>query len=177
MRLPRLSIENSSFTWMLFIFLVFLGVKSLLNMPRTENPEVIIPGSSIVAVMPGAGPVDMEKLVALPVEEALNELEDISRITTTVRDGYMTVSVEFDFSTDADKKYDEVVQQFNSIRNELPEEISQIEIWKWSTSDVAIFQLALVSSTASFSALDRHAERLQKEIEKTSSVRKVNIIA
>jgi len=162
---------------MLFIFLVFLGVKSLLNMPRTENPEVIIPGSSIVAVMPGAGPVDMEKLVALPVEEALNELEDISRITTTARDGYMTVSVEFDFNTDADKKYDEVVQQFNSIRNELPEEISQIEIWKWSTSDVAIFQLALVSSTASFAALERHAERLQKEIEKTNSVRKVNIIA
>lgn len=177
MKLPRLSIEYTSFTWMLFIFLVFLGVKSLLTMPRTENPDVIIPGSSIVAVMPGASPVDMEKLIAFPIEEALNELEDISRINTTVRDGYMTVSVEFYFNTDADKKYDEVVQQFNSIRNELPEEISQIEIWKWSTSDVAIFQLALVSSNASFAALEKHAEQLRKEIEKTSSIRKVNIIA
>jgi multidrug efflux pump subunit AcrB len=177
MKLPRLSIENSSFTWMLFIFLVFLGVRALVTMPRTENPEVIIPGSSIVVVMPGAGPVDMEKLVALPIEEALNELEDIARISTTARDGYATVSVEFDFNTDADKKYDEVVQQFNSIRNALPPEIAQVEVWKWSTSDVAIFQMALVSDNATFGTLQKLAERLQKEIEKVGSIRKVNIIA
>jgi multidrug efflux pump subunit AcrB len=160
MQLPRRSIENTSFTWMLFIFLVIIGLRSLLLMPRTENPEVTIPGSSIVVVMPGAGPVDMEKLVSLPIEEALNELEDISRISSTVRDGYATISVEFDFNTDADNKYDEVVRQFNSIRNELPGEIARVELWKWSTSDVAMFQIALISETAGIDALEEQAEKL-----------------
>lgn len=177
MKLPRFSIENSSFTWMVFIFLLIIGLRSLFVMPRTENPDVMIPGSSILVVMPGAGPVDLETLVALPVEEALNELEDISRISTTVRDGFASISVEFDFNTDADAKYDEVVQQFNSIRNTLPDEIAQVEIWKWSTSDVSMFQLALISASASFSDLERHAERLQKSMEKVKSVRKVDIIA
>lgn len=177
MKLPKLSIENTSFTWMLFIFLVIIGFRSLLLMPRTENPEVTIPGSSIVVVMPGAGPVDLENLVALPIEEALNELEDISRIRSTVRDGYATISVEFDFDTDADEKYDEVVRQFNSIRNELPDEIARVELWKWSTSDVAMFQMALISETASVAALEEQAEQLKKELEKYRTVRKVNMVA
>ncbi len=177
MRLPRLAIENTSFTWMLFIFLVIIGFRSLLLMPRTENPEVTIPGSSIVVVMPGAGPVDMENLVAFPVEEALNELEDISRISSTVRDGYATISVEFDFDTDADEKYDEVVRQFNSIRNELPAEIASVELWKWSTSDVAMFQMALISGTASIEVLTAQAEKLKKQLEKVRNVMKVQLIA
>lgn len=177
MKLPRLSIENASFTWMIFIFLVFIGVRSLLLMPRTENPELVIPGSSIFVLMPGASPVDLENLVALPIEEALNELEDISNINTTVRDGYATISVEFDFNTDAGEKYNEVVQQFNAIRNELPGEVSRVEIWKWSTSDVAMYQLALVSSDAPYSQMEKEAEKLQKKIEKVSSVKKVEILA
>jgi len=177
MKLPKRAIENSSFTWMLFIFLVIIGFRSLLLMPRTENPEMTIPGSSIVVVMPGAGPVDMENLVALPIEEALNELENIRRINATVRDGYAAISVEFDFDTDADDKYDEVVRQFNSIRNELPDEIARVELWKWSTSDVAMFQMALISETASVDALEEQAEKLKKRLEKVKNVRKVNLIA
>lgn len=177
MRLPRLAVENRSFTWMLFIFLLFIGMRALFLMPRTENPSVTIPGASIVAVMPGASPVDLEKLIALPVEDAINELEDIKRISTSVRDGFVIVSVEFDFDTDADEKYNEVVQQFNSIRNELPDEIMQLEIWKWSTSDVAMLQLALISDSASFSEIRVRAELLQNEIEKVKSVKEVNLLA
>jgi multidrug efflux pump subunit AcrB len=177
MKLPKLSIENSSFTWMVFIFLLFLGLRSLLFMPRTENPEVIIPGSSILIVMPGASPTDLETLVSIPIEEALNELEDISRIRTTVRDGYTAVTVEFDFDTDADEKYDEVVQKFNSIRSELPDEIARVEVWKWSTSDVAMFQLAMVSDSASFRELEKQADILKKRIEKVNSVRSVKFLA
>lgn len=177
MKLPKYAIENTSFTWMLFIFLVIIGFRALLLMPRTENPEVTIPGSSIVVVMPGAGPVDMENLVALPIEEALNELENISRINATVRDGYAAISVEFDFSADADDKYDEVVRQFNAIRNTLPDEIARVEIWKWSTSDVAMFQLALISESATVDALEEQAEKLKNQLEKVKYVRKVNLVA
>ena len=121
MRLPKLAIDNRSFTWMVFIFLTMLGVRSLITIPRTENPEVTVPGSSIIVIMPGAGPMDMESLVALPLEEAMNELDDIKRIITDVRDGIAVISVEFDFDSDADEKYDEVLQQVNGIRNTLPE--------------------------------------------------------
>jgi multidrug efflux pump subunit AcrB len=103
MKLPKLAIDNSSFTWMVFIFLTIVGIRAFLTMPRTENPEVSVPGSSIIVIMPGASTMDMETMVVLPVEEALNGLEDIVRITSDVRDGIAIVGVEFEFKADADE--------------------------------------------------------------------------
>ncbi|MEN8202552.1 MAG: efflux RND transporter permease subunit [Bacteroidota bacterium] len=174
MRLPRFAIDNSSFTWMVFVFLTFVGVRALVTMPRTENPEVSVPGSSIIVVMPGASSIDMEKMVALPVEEALNELEDIEMIISDVRDGIAIVSVEFEFSADPDEKYDEVVQQVNGIRSTLPEEIVQLEMWQWTISDMAMMQLALISETEPYAELEKTAENLQKRIEKIRSIKKVS---
>jgi multidrug efflux pump subunit AcrB len=177
MRLPKLAIDNRSFTWMVFIFLTFIGVRSLITMPRTENPEVTVPGSSIIVLMPGAGPMDMETLVALPLEESMNELDDIKRIITDIRDGIAVISVEFDFDTDADKKYDEVVQQVNTVRNTLPDEIVHLETWQWSISDMSMMLLALVSEDAPYSELETTIEELRNRIEKIRSVRKVTSYA
>ena len=51
-------------------------------MPRTENPEIFIPGATVVVIYPGTSPVDLEELVATPVEDALNEIDDIKQIDT-----------------------------------------------------------------------------------------------
>ncbi len=177
MKLPRISIDNTSFTWMLFIFLAVVGVRSFIIMPRTENPEINIPGASIVVVMPGANPVELEKLVAIPVEEALNKLEDIENISSSVRDGIAVISVEFDFDTGADEKYDEVLQQFNSIRNELPDGIMQTEIWQWTTTDIAMLQLALVSDSADYAEMKYQAERLKDKLEQTGNIKAVDLYA
>lgn len=177
MRLPRLAIDNRSFTWMVFIFLTIVGVRSFITMPRTENPEVSVPGSSIIVLMPGAGPMDMESLVALPLEEAVNELDDIKEIITDIRDGIAVISVQFEFRTDADEKYDEVVQQVNSIRNELPDEILQLDTWQWSISDMSMLLLALISEDTPYNEMEQVSEEFRKRIEKNRSVRKVSTYA
>jgi multidrug efflux pump subunit AcrB len=177
MKLPGLAIDNRSFTWMVFIFLTVFGIRSLITMPRTENPEVTVPGSSIIVLMPGAGPLDMENLVALPLEEAVNELDDIKQIITDVRDGIAVVSVEFDFSTDADDKYNEVVQKVNSIRGSLPEEILQLDTWQWSISDMSMMLMALISEDAPYSEMEGIAKELKDRIEKNRAVRNVSFYA
>lgn len=174
MRLPRLAIDHRSFTWMVFIFLTIMGIRAFMTMPRTENPEVSVPGSSIIVVMPGASSMDMETMIALQVEEALNGLEDIERIISEVRDGLAIVQVEFEYSADADEKYDEVVQQINSIRSELPEEIVQLDMWKWTVADMSMLQLALISDHEPFSEMEKTADVLRKRVEKIRSIRSVN---
>ncbi len=174
MKLPELAIQQRSFTWMIIIFLSILGVRAYMTMPRTENPEVTVPGSSVIVVMPGASPIDMEKMVALPLEETLNELEDIERITSEVRDGIAIVAIEFEHQADPDDKYNEVVRQVNSIRSTLPDEIVQLEMWQWSIADMNMMQLALVSDTEPYSELEAIAEQLRKRVEKINNIRKVS---
>ena len=173
MKLPRLAIDNAAFVWMVMIFLTVIGIRSLLIMPRTENPEMMVPGSSIIVIMPGASPVDMEKLVVLPLEETLSELEDIKEIISDVREGLAVVAIEFDFDSDPDEKYEQVVMQVNSIRNNLPDEILDLEMWQWSLSDMAMMQLALISVEAPYSEMEQVAELLSDRIEKLRSIRGV----
>jgi multidrug efflux pump subunit AcrB len=175
MRLPRIAADLPQFTIVVFIMLAWFGVNSYLTMPRTENPEIVVPGTLVIAVLPGAAPSDMETLVADPVERAVNELDYINRVTTRITEGYSITSIEFDFETDADRKYDEVVQKVNSIRGELPDELYSLETWKWSTTDIVTLQLALVSESASWEEIEHHADLLKRAAEKSEGVKKVKV--
>jgi multidrug efflux pump subunit AcrB len=177
MKLTKIAIDNYRFTLVIFSLLLFAGIKSFLTMPRTENPEIVIPGASVVCIYPGASPVDLEELVASPIEEAINELDDIKKINTTLSDGVAIIGVEFDFNSDAVEKFDEVTQQVNGIKNDLPQEILSLETEQWTSSDVAMLQLAMISETASYRELEKQANLLKKDLEKIGGVKNVEIIA
>lgn len=175
MKLPKLATQSPQFTVIVFLITAWLGVNSYLTMPRTENPEIVVPGTLVIAVLPGASPSDVETLVSDPIESAVNELDYIQRISTRITEGYSITSIEFDFDTDADRKYDEVLQKINGIRGELPEELYTLETWKWSTTDIVTLQLALVSASGDWDELEYQAELVQKIAEKTDGVKKVKI--
>jgi multidrug efflux pump subunit AcrB len=177
MQLPKLAIDNYQFTIIIFLLLLMLGLYSFFTMPRTEDPPLQLPGASIIIVYPGASPADIEELIVTPIEESLNELDDIKKIETTIQYGITHIAIEFTFGTDANDKYEEVLQQVNSVQNELPQDIYQMEIMKWRSSDVCIMQLAMVSETVSYRRMEDLADELRKNIEKINGVLRVEILA
>lgn len=173
MQLPRLAIQNHQFTTVLIILLVMSGVVSFVTMPRSEDPRVSPPGTTVIIVYPGATPEDVEELIVDPVEEAINELEDIKEITSSAGDGLALIAVEFRAGNDPDEKYTEVVEKVNGIRASLPQDIVSIDAQKWSVNLVSILQVALVSDAASYRRMEKELERLEKRIHKTAGVRTV----
>ncbi len=177
MLIPKFAIKNYQFTLVVFLLLLVSGLYSYFTMPRNENPVVYVPGASVTVIYPGASTSDLEELIAIPVEETINELDNIKRINTSMMDGVVVVSVEFNYDADPHEKYDEVVRQVNNIRNDLPEGIVELDLMQWNSTDVAIMQLALVSETTSYSQLDIIAENLKNDIEKSYGIKRVNILA
>ncbi len=177
MKLPKISINNYQFTIIVFILITIAGLNSYLNMPRMENPETKMPGASVIVIYPGTNPVDMEHLVVTPIEDVLNELDDIKSIETSINDGLAVIHIEFYYETDADKKFDDVVEKVNTVRNDLPDDIYEINIQQWTVTDVCMMQLALVSDSVEYKILQKKAEKLEKELKKESGVKKVEIIA
>lgn len=168
------SLTNYQFMLVVLLLLVISGVVSFLTMPRSEDPKVTPPGTNLIIIYPGAGPADMEQLVVDPIEEKINELDDIKRINSRCGDGLAVIDVEFHTGIDMDETYSELVQKINSIRNQLPEDIMELNINRWNLSDfVIILQLALISESASYRVLDDEAERLEKALEKIYGVKKV----
>ena len=157
----------------LFIAVVALGVNSLLNMPRGEDPEFTAPQFAVIFVYPGTDAEDMEKLVADPMEARFNALDNISHIITTVEDGLVVARVEYEYSQDPDEKYQEMVREVNALRPELPTDIFRIEIRKFSPTDVSIVQVALQSEVASDKEMGEQADRLKGQLEKVKTLKNV----
>lgn len=170
MRLPSLAIANHQFTLVMILLLTLLGVVSFFTMPRSEDPKVQFPGGNVIARYPGANPTDIEQLVVDPLEEVINELEDIKDIETVIEDGLAVIYVEFLASTDADEKYDELVDAVNGARGTLPPEMAGVEVQKITPTEVNILQVALTSETATYSQLQHAAERLEQLLEREMGV-------
>lgn len=177
MQLPALAIRNHQFTLVMFLLLVLLGVVSFFTMPRSEDPQFDFSAAIIKVVNPGTTPLDMEKLVVDPIESAINELDDLKDIKTSVEDGLAVIRVEFLYGTDPEDKYDDVVSAVAQVRDQLPDGIVDLSINKISPSDVNTLQLALVSEIVSYKELKRHAEALEQRLERVSGVKRVDVDA
>jgi multidrug efflux pump subunit AcrB len=177
MKLTEFSVKNYQFTLILFAALMAMGIGSLLNMPRGEDPDFTPPQFAIVVIYPGTGPADMEKLVADPVEKRINEMDDIKVIKTRIDDGLMVTRVDFKYESDPDTKYQDMVREVTALKAELPQEILAINIMKFSPSDVNIVQAGLVSEVASYTELEEYAKRLKDDLTKVKSLKNVNYYA
>ena len=177
MSLPSLAIRNHQFTLVMLFLLVALGAVSLNTMPRSEDPQFDFPISVTSIVYPGTNPTDMEKMVVDPIEDVINELEDLKVIRTSIEDGLAIIETEFLYGSDPDEKYDDIVSAIATIRDDLPSGIRRIKTEKISPSDVNIMQLVLNSPAESYQLLKYWAEKLEQQLERVSGVKKVDVTA
>lgn len=155
--------------------IIVLGITTIMNMPRSEDPEMHAPVYTITAIYPGASPRDMEDLVVDPLEKEIYQLENIKRLRTVIGDGFAVIRVDYKYSSDVEAKYQEVVRLVNSKRGELPSEVYSLEVAKWQPSDVNILQMALISENAPREKLRHYAEDLQEALEKIPDLKNVKI--
>ncbi len=166
MKIAEFSVKNSQFTFIIFLAVMALGIGSLLNMPRAEDPKFEAPGFTIIMVYPGAGPAEVEDKITDKVEAKLGALENIDRMRSHSANGLSVITIEFKHGQDPDKKYEEVVREVNSLRAELPQDLYRTDIQRFSASDVAMMQMAIISENASWEQLRSEAERLEDQLEK-----------
>ena len=177
MKISEIAVKNYQFTIVIFLLLVSLGIFSYINIPQAEDPEFPLSIFPIYAIYPGATPVDIEQLVVDKVEKSLNELDDIIRVKSDIREGIAVIVIEFSSGSDPDKKYDEILRQINSVRPSLPQDLYSIEAVKIQAGNTNIIQSAIVSDAAEYSVLGKLAEDLRDEIADLPGIRKAEAIA
>ncbi len=175
MKIANYAVKNYQFTLTMFLMVVVVGIVTIMTMPRAEDPDMNAPQFPIIAVYPGTSPDDMEELVVKPVEKRLYELENVRKINTTISDGLAVFAVYYKYGVVVDEKYSEIVRELNSIKSELPKEVIKLEAQKATPSGTNVLQMALISNNASLDVLKNTAERLQEDLEKVTSLKKVTI--
>ena len=107
--------RNSVAANLLMIFIVVVGIFSYQGLNKKMFPD-FNPNSIVVAVPHlGAAPEEVEESVILKVEEALEDIEGIKRITSIASEGYGRVTIELQSGYSLSEKLDEVQMQVDSI--------------------------------------------------------------
>jgi multidrug efflux pump subunit AcrB len=171
MKLLEMPIRRHQFTLVAFLCLAVLGLYTFQQIPREEDPHIKFAAFFVTAIWPGADPQDLERLVAKPIEDRIAELDGVHKLETTLVDGVAFVAVEFEASTDPEKKYDEMQREVNALRPTLPAELASLEIKKVSPAQVNILQLALVSESASYAQLEDAARTLKDTLKAVPGIR------
>ncbi|PTQ13276.1 multidrug transporter AcrB [Sphingomonas oleivorans] len=164
-------IRRWQFTLVLCALLALLGLNSFFAIPRAEDPQFPVPIMTVRTVLPGATPSEIEQLVTKPIEDALDGLDDVVELRSTSSDGASSVRVEFAWSSDPDRKYDEVVREVNALRPRLPAGIRRMDVLRGRTSEVSIFEVALVSEHLPMRRLEKLADRLREDIKRVPGIR------
>ena len=175
MKLLEYAVKFPQMTMLVAAVLVVIGVSTIINMPRSEDPELSEPDFSIVVVYPGTSPKDLEELVVKPLEQKMSSLENIKHIRTTIQNGLAVVEVVYQHSVNIDEKYQEVIREVNNMHSELPQDIYSIDVQKWLPSNVNIIQAALVSENAPFNELKKYSKNFKDELEKLPMLKNVKI--
>lgn len=173
MKFTSFFVKNYQLTLVLFLMIIVVSVTTVMNMPRSEDPELNPPQFPIVIIYPGTSPQDMEELVVKPIEKKVTELDDIKEVKTTINDGVAIIEVEYKYSSDVEAKYQELVREVNGLRASLPQDIYKIDIKKITPTDVNVLQVALVSENASNEKMKYYAKELKEMLEKQKSLKKV----
>src|SRR3989339_1909304 len=175
MKLSEYAVKNPQLTLLVFIMAVIVGVNTILNMPRSEDPEINFPEFPIVVIYPGTSPADMENLVVDPIEKKLSGLENVKKVTSVIKDGLAVIDIRYKHGSNVDDKYQEVIREVNNMRSELPQDIYEIEIRKLLPSNVNILQVAMVSENANLEKIKKAAEDLKDELGKLQQLKNVEI--
>ena len=175
MRLPALSLQHYRFTMVAIFLLVAYGIMGYMSMPRQEDPIVEPKSCGIVVVYPGASPEDIEELIVDPLEEKVNEIEDVEHIYSTSRDGMASLVIEFTDDADIDEMLSNAREKLSEAESEFPEGVLKTEVEKHTTAHVVAMQIAVTSEAHSYPRLKEFAEEVKRALERIYEVKRVGL--
>jgi len=103
------------------ILIALVGILSMLTLPISQYPDVVPPTIQVMAYYPGANAEDVQKTVAIPLEEQINGVDNMTYITSQcANDGSCNITVYFKVGTDPDMATVNVQNRTQRAINVLP---------------------------------------------------------
>ncbi|MBN2143592.1 MAG: efflux RND transporter permease subunit [Candidatus Aureabacteria bacterium] len=163
--ISSLAVTRPVTTLMFYSVLVIWGLISFFKIPVELLPNASFDNISImVNVRGGMPPEEIERLITIPIEEAMSTVGELKALQSTSKEGRASVVLSFPPGTDMDIISLEVSEKFDRIKNDLPRETERPVIAKYEQNDVPIVILALHSDSATVEDLRDIADRKIKPV-------------
>lgn len=163
-RLVESIIANSRVVLAGLALLLAAGWVTYKNLPKELWPDIQLPFIYVMMSLEGVSPDDAERLLARPMEQQLRTIEGLKEFRSLTYLGGGSVVLEFQAGYDIDKALDDVREQVDLAKPDLPEDADEPFVQEVAFSRFPVLVVTLSGDVPERSLL-RLAERLQDKIE------------
>lgn len=172
------SIKNKMTVFVIIAIIIIGGLVSYKGMPREAFPEVVVPQIFISTVHPGNSAVDVERLITRPLEQEINTISGIDKITSTSTQGFSMIMAEFDFSVTPEEALRKVKDKIDVAMSDtdFPKDLpADPNVQELNMSEMMPIMNINLSGEFSVDQLNEYAEYLEEEIENLPEITAVDI--
>jgi HAE1 family hydrophobic/amphiphilic exporter-1 len=173
----RISIANPVLATMMMLAFVVLGLFSYQRLAVDQFPDVTFPVVVVQTEYPGASPEIVESDVTRRIEEQVNTVSGINKVSSRSYEGASVVIVEFDLLTDPAQAAQDVREKIALVRASFKREVKEPIVLRFNPDDQPVISLALRSRTRDARELTTLAEQIVKRrIENARGVGRVSVV-
>ena len=177
MLISDFAIKRPMITVVAMVALVVFGLFAWWRLQTDEFPDVAEPVVFTAIIYPGASPDQVEREVLDPIEEAIQGISGVDRVIGEARDGYAQIITVFLFEKDLKEATQDIRDAISAIRVDLPQEMEEPILRRFSPNDFPIVQISLTSNSLSQADLTRIADPgITRELRSIPGVAQVQVV-
>ena len=142
----RFFIDRPVFSGVISVVIVLMGVIAMKALPVEQYPDIAPPTINVWASYPGANAETVQKAVIVPLEEAINGVEDMTYMTSTASNtGDASINIYFKQGANADMAAVNVQNRVNGVLSQLPAEATKTGVTTEKQQNAELLTFALYS--------------------------------
>lgn len=179
MNLGIFAMKNRLIIVIVILAALFSGWSAYKNMPRFEDPEFTIRTAVVVTQYPGATPTEVANEITDPLETAIQQLQEVDKITSTSSAGLSRINVDIKYKFSPSKEALQGI--WSKLRNKVNDAQAQLppgagtSIVNDDFGDVYGVYYLLTGDGYTYKELENYAKDLRTEVLKVDGVAKVSL--
>ncbi|MDP8257608.1 MAG: efflux RND transporter permease subunit [Candidatus Alcyoniella australis] len=177
MSLPSFVVKQPVMVNLLMVVVIIAGLFAIFNMPIERHPSVTIEIAIVSATYPGASPLDVERLITLPLEDRIRTLSDIEQVYAQSYEGRALIFVEYDSDIeDYEIAVTDLKSEIDRIKGELPQEAADsLQVIKIKSSDLRSVLDVTLTGEYGVAGMEQLAEEIKQAMLDIDGIKKVEI--
>lgn len=142
----RFFIDRPVFSGVISVVIVLMGIISIFSLPVEQYPDIAPPTVNVFCTYPGANAETVQKAVIVPLEEAINGVENMTYMTSTASNtGDASINIYFKQGANADMAAVNVQNRVNGALSQLPAESTKSGVTTEKQQNAELMTFALYS--------------------------------
>lgn len=175
MNLTRFSIQRPVGISMIVALFVVLGLYSFYRIGVELLPALNTPYVTVSVRYPGANAESVEQQVVKPLEDALSSVSNVKKITANASAERAWITLELEFSANADYASIEATKKVNAARRKLPDDIEEPVVIKRDINAQPIVEIAVLSKYPLSDIYSKTVNTFQERLQQSDGVSEIEL--